>query len=162
MGEVLHRLHAAINSHDIDEFVALFAPDYRSDQPAHPSRRFEGADKVRENWTSVFTGIPDIVAELVVDGTTDEGVEMGEWYWHGTHLDGSRFAMSGVIVLGVDAGTDHLGPALYGTGRRGRRGHREMVRQTYPPPPAATGESRMSAATRTRTSRRSGSVTTSP
>src|SRR4051812_12077791 len=54
MGKVTGRLLAAMNAHDVDAFVDCFAPDYRSEQPAHPGRAFEGSDKVRENWTSVF------------------------------------------------------------------------------------------------------------
>lgn len=104
MGEACERLCAAINRHDLDEFVSLFASDYRSEQRAHPARAFEGADKVRENWTSVFAGIPDLRAELVAVATADEGVEIGEWDWQSTHVDGSRFAMRGVTVMGVEAG----------------------------------------------------------
>ena len=59
MGEVTNRLLAAMNAHDLDAFVACFAPGHRSEQPAHPSRAFEGSNKVRENWTSVFAGVPD-------------------------------------------------------------------------------------------------------
>ena len=51
MSKVMNRLLAALNAHDLDAFVACFAVDYRSEQPAHPSRAFEGNDKVRENWT---------------------------------------------------------------------------------------------------------------
>ena len=50
MGKVMNRLLAAMNAHDLDAFVACFALDYRSEQPVHPSRAFEGSDKVRENW----------------------------------------------------------------------------------------------------------------
>ena len=58
MGEVVtNRLLAAMNAHDLDAFVACFAPNYHSEQPAHPSRAFDGSDKVRENWTSVFAGM---------------------------------------------------------------------------------------------------------
>lgn len=102
MRTVMKRLLAAMNAHDLDTFVACFAPDYRSEQPAHPSRAFSGSDKVRENWTSVFSGIPDFKADLLLSATTDDGVEIGEWRWWGTHTDGSPFAMRGVIVLGID------------------------------------------------------------
>ena len=101
MSGVMARLRDAINAHDVDAFVALFDADYRSEQPAHPARAFRGADQVRENWTSVFSGIPDIAAELLMSATTEEGVEVGEWRWHGTHVDGSPFSMRGVIVVGV-------------------------------------------------------------
>jgi ketosteroid isomerase-like protein len=140
VGKVMQELQAAINSHDIDEFVALFAPQYRSDQPAHPERRFEGAAQVRENWTAVFAGIPDIVADLVLDATSDEGVEVGEWYWHGTHLDGSHFAMTGVIVLGVDDGRIAWGRLYMEPVDEGGEDIDRMVRETYRPPPASSRE----------------------
>ena len=53
-----------------------------------------------ENWTAVFDGVPDFVAELIdhsITGTT----EWGEWYWHGRHADGTAFAMRGVTILTV-------------------------------------------------------------
>jgi hypothetical protein len=103
MGEVvMNRLLSAMNAHDLDAFVACFAPNYRSEQPAHPSRAFDGSDKVRENWTSVFAGVPDFNAELLLSATTDDGVEIGEWRWSGTHTDGSPFAMRGVTVMGIE------------------------------------------------------------
>src|SRR6478672_11689767 len=58
MGEVMNRVLGALNAHDLDAFVACFAKDYRSEQPAHPDRAFQGSDKVRENWASVFSGVP--------------------------------------------------------------------------------------------------------
>jgi ketosteroid isomerase-like protein len=137
MGDVMHRLCAAINSHDIDRFVALFASDYRSEQPVHPMRSFQGADKVRENWTSVFAGVPDLTAELLVAFGTDDGVEMGEWDWQGTHLDGSRFAMRGVIVLGTDDGRITWGRLYMEPVEQEGAGIDDMVRETYRPPDAA-------------------------
>src|SRR6478609_1436712 len=66
MGEQLvGRLHAAMNAHDIEAFVACFAADYDSVQPAHPDRAFRGREQVRANWSAVFTGVPDFRAELV-------------------------------------------------------------------------------------------------
>jgi integrase len=35
----MNRLQSAMNAHGLDAFVACFAHDYQSDQPAHPSRR---------------------------------------------------------------------------------------------------------------------------
>src|SRR5262245_16761734 len=103
MGKMMNRLLAAMNAHDLDAFVACFAPGYCSEQPAHPGRAFEGSDKVRENWTGVFSGIPDFHAELLLSATSDDSVEVGEWLWRGTHTDGSSFAMQGVTVMGVEA-----------------------------------------------------------
>ena len=101
MGEMMDRLLSAMNAHDLDAFVACFAADYASQQPAHPSRVFRGSDQVRRNWEGVFAGVPDLTAELLLSTVTEDGVELGEWHWHGAYADGSAFAMRGVIVIGV-------------------------------------------------------------
>ena len=129
----MQRLRDAINDHDVDAFVSLFAPTYRSEQPAHPARAFQGADQVRENWTSVFSGIPDITAELLLSVTTDEGVEVGEWRWRGTHLDGSPFAMRGVIVVGVEDGRIAWGRLYMEPVEEGGTDIDRMVQETYRP-----------------------------
>ncbi|MBM6399178.1 nuclear transport factor 2 family protein [Phycicoccus sonneratiae] len=97
MGSIHERLVAAQNAHDPHAFAALFADDYVSEQPAHPGRAFTGRAQVRENWTAVFAGVPDFRAELVAVAGDGE-VEWGEVAWSGHHVDGSEFAMSGVIV----------------------------------------------------------------
>lgn len=101
MGDMMRRLLVAMNAHDLDAFVNCFAPDYHSEQPVHPSRAFAGSSKVRENWASVFSGVPDFEATLLSSATADDDVEIGEWHWHGTHSDGAAFAMRGVIVMGI-------------------------------------------------------------
>jgi ketosteroid isomerase-like protein len=100
---VVERLSGAMNAHDIDAFVACFAEDYDSAQPAHPDRAFSGAAQVRENWSAVFAGVPDFAAELVrvaVDGD----VAWSEWRWRGVQSDGDALDMAGVIILGVRDG----------------------------------------------------------
>jgi len=101
MGEQLvARLHTAMNAHDVEAFVACFAEDYDSVQPAHPDRAFRGREQVRANWSAVFTGVPDFRAELVrVNAVGDTA--WSEWRWEGTQTDGGRLDMAGVIVLGV-------------------------------------------------------------
>ena len=134
MGDVMNRLLVAMNAHDLDAFVACFAPDYRSEQPAHPSRAFEGSSKVRENWASVFSGVPDFNAELVSSASADDGVEIGEWRWWGTHTDGAPFAMLGVTVMGI-AGEQIAWARLYmETIDSDDADIDEMVRGTYRPP----------------------------
>ena len=135
MTELLHRLRTAIDAHDLDAFVACFADDYRSDQPAHPARAFVGAAQVRENWTSVFAGVPDLTAELLSEATTEDGAEVGEWFWHGTHVDGQPFAMRGVTVIRVEDGKItsarlYMEPVEEGGGDINR-----MVEEAYRPPP---------------------------
>ncbi|RYP88238.1 nuclear transport factor 2 family protein [Nocardioides guangzhouensis] len=100
MATMVERLRDVTNAHDAVGMAALFADDYRSSQPAHPGRAFTGNGQVQENWTSVFAGIPDF-ASVLVASSIDGDTEWGEWEWHGTHLDGSRFAMCGVMVLRV-------------------------------------------------------------
>ena len=99
---VIERLQQAQNSHDLEAFVACFAPDYQSAQPVHPDRAFQGAEQVGKNWSIIFQDIPDFRAELLrsaVDGDT----VWAEWYWFGTHRDGAQFAVRGVTIIGVQA-----------------------------------------------------------
>ena len=102
MNATVARLHQAMNEHDLERFVAQFAPDYRSRQPAHPGRGFGGRDQVRKNWSAIFAGVPDFSAELVADAT-DGGTCWSEWAWHGHHADGSALEMRGVIVMELSA-----------------------------------------------------------
>jgi ketosteroid isomerase-like protein len=100
---VASALAGAMNAHDIESFVALFAGDYDSEQPAHPDRRFRGRDQVRANWSAIFAGVPDFHAELVSVAAADD-MAWTEWRWRGTQQDGGRLDMAGVIVMGVRDG----------------------------------------------------------
>jgi ketosteroid isomerase-like protein len=135
MTAVMNQLMAAMNAHDLDAFVACFSPDYRSDQPAHPSRAFHGRDQVRENWASVFAGVPDFNAELVAS-SSDDGIEIGEWRWSGTHTDRSPFAMCGVTVMGIEGQRIAWGRLYMETVERAGGDIDQMVRDTYRPPAA--------------------------
>ena len=97
---VVDRLNAALNTHDLEAFLACFHEDYASEQPAHPDRAFQGREQVRANWSAVFEGVPDFRSELVraaVDGDTF----WSEWRWRGTQPDGTPLDMVGVMVCGV-------------------------------------------------------------
>jgi hypothetical protein len=100
---VVERVRAAMNAHDIEAFVACFDEDYDSEQPAHPDRAFRGSGQVRQNWSAVFEGVPDFEAELIRAAAVDD-TEWSEWHWRGTHSDGTRLDMVGVIVSGVRDG----------------------------------------------------------
>ena len=102
-GDLAASLAEAINAHDIDAFVSLFAPDYDSRQPVHPDRAFVGREQVRANWSAVFSGVPDFRAELV-SAAVEADTLWSEWRWHGTHEDGSRLDMAGVMICGVQRG----------------------------------------------------------
>ena len=134
MADLMNRLLAALNAHDLDAFVGCFTSDYRSQQPAHPNRAFEGRDKVRENWTSVFAGIPDFQAELLTSETTEHDVEIGEWRWWGTYSDGTPFAMQGVTVMGVEGKHIAWGRLYMELIEQDGGDIDAMVREAYRPP----------------------------
>src|SRR3712207_6753338 len=100
MNPTIARLRDAMNQHDAEAMAALFAPDYRSEQPVHPNRGFGGSDQVAANWSRMFAGVPDMTAEVVAE-TTDGTTTWVEWDWRGAHVDGSAFAMRGVTVMGL-------------------------------------------------------------
>lgn len=100
MSEVIDRLTAAMNDHDLDAMVALFHADYDSRQPAHPARAFVGRVQVRANWEAMFAGVPDLHAELlrsVQDGETT----WCEWAWSGARTDAQPFEVRGVALFQI-------------------------------------------------------------
>jgi ketosteroid isomerase-like protein len=101
--EVVTRLLAATNDHDIDALVECFAEEYVNETPAHPLRGFRGRDQVRTNWTSIFAAVPDLTARVVASAV-DGGTAWTEWEMSGTRRDGAPHAMAGVIVFGVSGG----------------------------------------------------------
>ncbi len=100
---VIDRLVAATNAHDIEALVGCFDPTYENETPAHPQRGFGGRDQVRQNWTSIFAGVPDITAEVVASAVVDD-TAWTEWRMSGTRRDGVPHAMAGVIIFGVRGG----------------------------------------------------------
>src|SRR5436190_12639223 len=97
---LLARINAAMNAHDLAAFVACFDPDYESEQPAHPDRRFRGVAQVERNWAAMFSGLPDFRATIVASAVMAEGVWV-EWRWTGTRAEGSRLEMCGVCIFAV-------------------------------------------------------------
>jgi len=100
---VVERLLAAINAHDLEAMVACFADDYVNEWPAHPQRGFQGRAQVRQNWSQIFAGVPNLQARpprMAVDGE----VVWTEWDISGTRRDGAAFLMRGVSVFGVREG----------------------------------------------------------
>lgn len=98
--DVVDRLLAATQDHDVDALVECFAPDYVNETPAHPLRGFTGREQVRQNWSAIFAGVPDITTRVVasaVDGRT----VWTEWEMSGTRRDGVAHAMAGVIIFTV-------------------------------------------------------------
>ncbi len=99
--DVLYRLHAAQNQHDLDALADCFAPDYKSEQPAHPGAEFAGRAQVRKNWGLILESVPDLQSELlrsVVDGDT----VWAEWRWCGTRRDGVPHELRGITIFRVE------------------------------------------------------------
>jgi len=99
---VIERLQQAQNARDLEAFLACIAPDYRSDQPLHPDRAFQGPDQVRKNWSAIFHDIPDFHSELLrsaVEGDTT----WAEWHWFGTRRDGTKLDLRGVTIFRIQA-----------------------------------------------------------
>lgn len=103
MNATIRKLCDRMNAHDADGMAALFAPDYRSEQPAHPNRGFSGHEQVAANWNGMFSGIPDLTAEVVSEVTMGTTC-WAEWLWHGHHVDGSVFEMRGTTIVGLTQG----------------------------------------------------------
>ncbi len=101
--EMVDRLVAATNAHDIEALAGCFAPDYVNETPLHPARNFTGRDQVRRNWEQIFGFVPDLRAEVTrsaVDGNT----AWTEWEMAGTRRDGSAHRMGGVVIFTVRDG----------------------------------------------------------
>ena len=135
MPGMLERLRDATNSHDAALMASLFAEDYQSSQPLHPSRAFGGRAQVLANWSSVFEGVPDFTSELVASSVAGE-TEWGEWDWRGRYTDGSPFAMRGVTIIVVRDGLIaearlYMEPVEHGDGDI-----HVAVQQLYKPPAA--------------------------
>lgn len=98
--DLINRLLAAINAHDLDAAASLFHEDYRSQQPAHPGRAFTGRAQMRANWAAIFAGVPDFYAELTGFFQNDETI-WSEWRWSGRRTDGLPFELRGVTLFQV-------------------------------------------------------------
>jgi ketosteroid isomerase-like protein len=103
MAGVVERLHQATNAHDVDALVECFEEDYRSEQPLHPARAFQGREQVRKNWGALFESIEDLRAELL-RSVEDEDTAWAEWRWTGTKADGTPFEEAIVTIMGLRGG----------------------------------------------------------
>ena len=97
---IVRRLQQAIDDHDLDKIEACFDSDNASDQPAHPARSVRGRRQLRENWTQILAGAPDLTAKLKRWAVNGQEV-WTEWEWRGTRRDGSPSVMRGVTIQGL-------------------------------------------------------------
>ena len=100
---VVERLLEAMNAHDLEAMLAVFADDFVNETPAHPLRSFRGNQQVRRNWSQILAGVPDLRARVPRMAVDDDTV-WAEWDISGTRQDGAAFLMRGVSIFGVAEG----------------------------------------------------------
>jgi hypothetical protein len=98
---VIDRVTAAQNAHDLEGMLACFDDGYRSDQPLHPDRSFQGVAQVRANWSALFEAVPDFHAEIVRSAVAGD-VVFAEVHWTGTRANGAPLEERGVLIFGTD------------------------------------------------------------
>ncbi len=98
--QVLDRLLAAINAHELGAMVSCFAEDYTNETPVHPPRGFRGREQVRTNWSQIFAAVPNVQAR-VVGSSVDGDTLWTEWDIAGDRADGAPFLMRGVVIFRV-------------------------------------------------------------
>jgi hypothetical protein len=94
------RLVRATNDHDLEAMLACFETDYRSEQPAHPARAFQGIDQVRKNWSAMLEAVPDVRWEILRSVETEDTAWV-ELRLTGTQADGAMLHELGVVIFGV-------------------------------------------------------------
>ena len=100
MIELLERMRAALDAHDLEAFLAFFRDDYIGERPRHPGAKISSREDVRTNWSEVIADVPDLridVPAAVEDGNTI----WSEWRAYGTSRSGSTLELRGVIIFGI-------------------------------------------------------------
>jgi len=81
--DIIDRLYAQMNQHDIDACVAFYTQDAELQDPTFPNP-VRGADHVRGGFTDWMTAFPDVkvtVVDVIVEGQK----AAVEWAFEGTH-----------------------------------------------------------------------------
>jgi ketosteroid isomerase-like protein len=99
--EFLDNFRAAVASHQAERVAECFREDCRFELPVHPARGFTGRDQARQNWSMIFTTVPDLRVELV-SAAHDGDTCWAEWLYTGTRTDGTPHLMRGVTIIKVD------------------------------------------------------------
>jgi ketosteroid isomerase-like protein len=103
MLELLERMRAALDAHDLDTFVEFFRDDYVGERPRHPGSKISTREDVRANWAEVISDVHDLridVPAAVQDGNTI----WSEWRAYGTARSGAMLELRGVIIFGIQDG----------------------------------------------------------
>ena len=95
---VLERFLTALNEQDLELLLTCFHPEYRSEQPVHPERGFQGRARVAENWGWVFDRFDEFHAE-VFDAITRDDQLWTEWRWVGIDENDDHVEVRGVMIF---------------------------------------------------------------
>ena len=97
--QLLRRVLAAFNDHDLDAIMSAFADDCVFETPRGPDRfgrRFVGKDEVRRGLAARFEGIPDVHYGDDRHFVSSDGTRgASEWTLTGTTTDGQRLEVRG-------------------------------------------------------------------
>ena len=99
--DVLERLFAAFNRHDIDGVMACFTPDVVFEAAVGPDaygRRFVGREETGRAFVAVWTASPD-AAWHVHRHTVAGDRAFSEWRFTATRPDGGRVDVEGVDLF---------------------------------------------------------------
>ncbi len=102
---VIDRAQKALNDRDVDAFAECFDPLYYGEQPLHPDRALRGREKIRTQWSAIFSHVPGFEAKILRYATEGD-VVWTECHWTGTQADKKKLEMRGVIIFGVRE--DHI------------------------------------------------------
>ena len=98
--EVVERVRAALNAHDLEALIECFDENYLSEQPLHPGGPVNSREQVRATWAEIFRDVPNLAAEVVAAAGDGDTLWI-EWRMHGTRDGGTPFEIRGVVINGI-------------------------------------------------------------
>jgi ketosteroid isomerase-like protein len=100
VSDLIERIRAALDSHDLDRFVEFFHEDYVGERPRYPGTPPSTKADVRANWQEVLNDVPDL--RVQVPAAVEDGDKIwAEWRAYGTARSGAMLELRGVIIFGV-------------------------------------------------------------
>ena len=102
----LKEIIAAINSHDIERVLSLFADDFLYEEVAADSTVTRNKDELHARFQNLFSSIPDLKVELTSYFASGNNICV-EWISSGTHTGdmpgfpatGKNFSYREVVVI---------------------------------------------------------------
>ncbi len=97
---VIDRVQKALNDRDVDALADCVDPFYIGEQPVHPDRGLRGREKIRTQWSTIFSRVPNFEAKILRYATEGD-VVWTEVHWSGRQTDGAKLDMRGVFIAAV-------------------------------------------------------------